>query len=179
MSRIDQAGTTTSKRRRPAMLWIGLALVGMASTAMAVVGTRHGGRCHGGHWGHHWDSHGGAHNVESLEDAREHGVRAAQRLLDEVDADDEQRRKVIDIVEDAVEEVHGLAGDHHAHREAFLKAFEGEHVDRAEIERIRSAEIELADAASRQLTNAIADVSEVLSPAQRETLLERIAEHHR
>ena len=71
------------------------------------------------------------------------------------------------------------AAQHHTHRQAFLEAFAGEHVDRAEIERIRSAEIELADAASRQLTSAIADISEVLSPAQRETLLEKIDEHYR
>jgi len=150
MSLINEAGTTT-KRRRPAMLWIGLALVGMTTAAMAVVDGRHGGRCIGGHWGHH----GGAHSMESLEDATEHGTRAAQHLLDEVDADDEQRRKVIDIVEASVEEVHGLASEHHTHRQAFLEAFAGEHVDRAEIERIRSAEIELADAASRQLTSAL------------------------
>ncbi len=177
MSPIDEAGSsaTTSKRRRPATLWIGLALVGMTTAAMAVVGGRHGGRCNGGPWSHH----GGGHNIESLEDAREHGARAAQRLLDEVDADDEQRRKVMDIVESSVEEVHGLADEHRTHREAFLEAFAGQQVDRAEVERIRVAEIELADAASRQLTSAITDIAEVLSPAQREILLEMISEHHR
>ena len=89
-----------------------------------------------------------------------------------------RRRMVMDIVEQSVAELYGLADDHRAHKGALREAFSGAHVDRAEIERIRGAEIELADAASRQLTSAITEIAEILSPAQWETLLERVSEHH-
>jgi Spy/CpxP family protein refolding chaperone len=45
-------------------------------------------------------------------------------------------------------------------------------VDRAGLEEIRKAEIALADEASKKLVQALADVSEVLTPEQRQALLE-------
>lgn len=177
MSRINEPGTTRSSRRRPALIWIGLALAGMASAAMAVVGAHgHGGGgwgCLGGS-GHH-----GHHAFESLGDAREHSAKAAGRVLDEVDADEQQRARVMAIVEGSVDEVYGLTSEHRAHREALLEAFAGAQIDRAEIERIRGAEMELADAASRQLASALVDIAQVLSPKQREKMLEMAARHHR
>jgi len=58
-------------------------------------------------------------------------------------------------------------------------------VDRAAIERLRTAQIALADQASKRIAQAIADVADVLTPEQRKALAERISQgpwsrwHHR
>lgn len=124
-----------------------------------------GGGWHGRHggWGHHGMNPAAA---------KEHVQIAAKWALREVDATEEQQEKVGKIVSATVEDLSTLHERHRANREAFASRLTGASVDRAGLEEIRKAEIALADEASRKLVQAFADVAEVLTPEQRQELLE-------
>jgi Spy/CpxP family protein refolding chaperone len=52
----------------------------------------------------------------------------------------------------------------------------GQNVDRAGMEKLRAEQIALADTASKRVTQALGDAAEVLTPAQRQKLAERMKE---
>jgi len=49
-----------------------------------------------------------------------------------------------------------------------------DHIDRGAIETLRAEQIQLAEQASKRFTQALADVAEVLTPAQRKQIAERM-----
>jgi len=51
-------------------------------------------------------------------------------------------------------------------------------IDRAELEDVRQDSIRLADQASLRMTQLVADIADVLTPAQRKALAARIHQHH-
>jgi Spy/CpxP family protein refolding chaperone len=51
-------------------------------------------------------------------------------------------------------------------------------IDRAALEALRADQLQLAEQASRRLTQALADVADVLTPAQRKQLAERAGRWH-
>src|SRR5207247_1603810 len=53
-----------------------------------------------------------------------------------------------------------------------------QHVDRAALESLRADQLKLAENASQRLTQALADVADVLTPEQRQQLAERINRRH-
>lgn len=154
---------------------LGLLLVGATALSASLASAAPGWWGHEGHrrWGHF---RGGPHDPER---ARERAELAVGWVLRYVDASDEQERQVQAIVGDTAEQLLGLAGQHHAHREAFVSALLESDVDRAELEAIRRAELELAEVASAQLIDALADVAEVLTPEQRQQLVELAQHFHR
>ena len=90
----------------------------------------------------------------------------------------EQQERVNKIVGGAIDELFRLKDRHQGNREAFAAQLGGASVDRAALEEIRKSEIALADEASKRLVQALADVSEVLTPEQRQALIERAHRHH-
>ena len=62
-------------------------------------------------------------------------------------------------------------------RKQAIALFAAERIDRDAIERLRASQLALADQASGRFTRALADVAEVLTPAQRRDLSERVARH--
>jgi Spy/CpxP family protein refolding chaperone len=92
--------------------------------------------------------------------------------LSRIDATDEQRAEVKTVVKSAIEDLLQLREEHQANRKAMIAALIEPDVDRAELDRIRSAEISLADRASRRIVSALADSAEALTPEQRAKLAE-------
>ncbi len=105
--------------------------------------------------------------------------RMLRHLYVEVDATEEQKQKLAPIVKEAVKDLLPLREKVRAARAQALELLAGERIDRDAIERLRAGQIALADQASRRFTRALGDVAEVLSPAQRKELGERVARHHR
>ena len=66
---------------------------------------------------------------------------------------------------------------HDARRQA-VALLSQQHVDRAALEALRADQLKLAENASQRLTQALADVADVLTPEQRQQLAERINRRH-
>jgi Spy/CpxP family protein refolding chaperone len=114
----------------------------------------------------------------SPEAAKEHLQIASKWLLRDIDASAEQQDRVNAIVTGAVDDLFRLRERHQQNRDAFHQQLGGATIDRAALEEIRKSEMGVADEASKRLVQALADVSDVLTPEQRQALAERIHRHH-
>ena len=119
-------------------------------------------------WGHH-----GNHGAFDVDEFKE---RAANRIgwwLETVDATAEQERAASEIVDGLIDKVYPLAEEHRANRQAMVAALTRDQVDREVLETIRRAELELADVVSGEVVTALSEVAEVLTPEQRQRLVEK------
>lgn len=105
--------------------------------------------------------------------AKEHLEVATKWALRDIDASEEQQERVSAIAAGAVDDLFRLRDRHQANREAFHAQLKGAVIDRAALEQLRQSEIALADEASKRLVQALADVGDVLTPEQRQALMER------
>lgn len=109
----------------------------------------------------------------------EHLDRMLKHLYVEIDATDEQKQKLEPIVKQAVKDLLPLREKARATREQALALLTADAIDRGAIEALRAEKLQLAEQASKRFTQALADVAEVLTPAQRKALAARIEEHRR
>ncbi|MGE0315139.1 MAG: Spy/CpxP family protein refolding chaperone [Lautropia sp.] len=86
----------------------------------------------------------------------------------------EQRDKIVAIAKSAMTEVAELRKQRADMRAQGLALLKAPTIDRAAIEKLRTDGIALADAASKRMSQAMADAAEVLTPEQRVKLAERI-----
>jgi periplasmic protein CpxP/Spy len=100
--------------------------------------------------------------------------RMVDRALWSVDATREQRDKVTAIFEKATDDVFAMRQQHLDGRRQIREALTAQTVDRARIDTLRNDQLKLADAASKRITDALADAAEVLTPDQRTQLGRRI-----
>lgn len=142
-----------------ALLLIGLLTVGAIATA---------GHFDFGHQGPPGDP----------ERMREHVDFAVERMLSAVDASEEQAELIRDIADAALEDLGDLCATGRAMHEQFAAALTAEQIDRDELEALRQEKLASIDAASGRILQALADVSEVLTPAQRTALAQHIEERH-
>jgi Spy/CpxP family protein refolding chaperone len=131
---------------------------------------------HGGGGFHRpWGARGHAMNPEA---AKEHLQVATRWMLRDIDATAEQQDRVNAIVAGTVDDLFRLRESHQRNRNAFHAELAGATIDRAALEEIRKSEMGLADEASKRLVQALADVSDVLTPGQRQALADRVHRHH-
>jgi Spy/CpxP family protein refolding chaperone len=116
--------------------------------------------------------HRGLHSM-SPGAAKEHLGVATKWALRDIDASEEQQERVSAIAAGAVDDLFRLRERHQANREAFHAQLKGAAIDRAALEQVRQSEMALADEASKRLVQALADVGDVLTPEQRQALMER------
>ena len=155
-----------------AVMLIGLGAAGGALTTIAVNAGAHGGW----HDGFRMHRHG---HVHSAEHATERLQRVSAWALGSVDATGEQRDRIDAILAGAVNDIFPLRDEHRAHRRDLIAELARPQVDRTELERIRAAELALAETATARLLDATVAIAQVLSPEQRQQLVERFAEHRR
>ena len=79
----------------------------------------------------------------------------------EIDATPEQQQKLAPIVKQAA-------------RKQAIELMSAEQIDRAAIERARAESLQVAEAASERLSQALADTAEVRTPAQRKPIAEHL-----
>lgn len=129
---------------------------------------RHGPGWFRASYGHEgWHRHG-IHNAEA---ASERAEFATDWLLNRINASEEQRQQVQGIVQEAVQELLQIREQHHQHKQTWLEALAQPTIDRDALEQLRSAELQLANTASRRLVDTLADIADVLTPAQRSELI--------
>jgi Spy/CpxP family protein refolding chaperone len=153
----------------------GMLGVVLGSTAVGTVGyAGFGPGC--GHLGHGpWAASG----PEAAEARRERIGFAVDRLLTKVEASDAQKAEVQAIVDPLATEMQPLRETFAANRASLVQLLRAPEIDRAAMEALRSEQMVQADAISRVLVNALADVADVLTPEQRSQLASRIAELRR
>ena len=135
-------------------------LAGGAAAAAGWSAFARGGRGHGGHHG--------PMSGERIEKMVKH-------FAVEVDATPEQQEKLAAIAKQAAKDLEPLRGQHLEARKQALELLSRDTVDRAGLEKLRAEKLAQADAASRRVTQAIADAAEVLTPEQRKKVAEHVA----
>ncbi len=95
-------------------------------------------------------------------------------VLSDIDATADQKSKIGSIAQAALKDLLPLRDEHKAARARVAELLAAATVDRHAIEALRANEFKLAESASKRLTQAIADAAEVLEPAQRAKLAEKM-----
>ena len=130
----------------------------------------------GGHGGWHRGGFMGAPLDPAMVDERLD--RMLTHVYAEIDATDAQKQQLAPIVKGAAQDLLSLRGKmHDAHRQA-VELLSRERIDRGALETLRADQLELVEAASKRLTQALADVADVLTPEQRKQLAEHIGRWH-
>jgi Spy/CpxP family protein refolding chaperone len=131
-----------------------------------------------GHGSRGW--HRGGFMGGPIDPARldEHLDRALKHLYVEVDATDAQKQQLAPIVKAAARDLLPMRDRMRDARQQAVALLSQPTVDRAALEALRAGQLQLAEQASRRLTQALADVADVLTPEQRKQLAERAARWH-
>jgi len=153
------------RRRR----WLFAAFIGLA----AVLGFA-AGKVHSSPW-LHWAGHHHPFDADEINFIVQHRI---DRALSKVDATPEQRDKINAIAKAAVNDVMAMRKDPSGRREKFLTIMKAETVDRSALEALRAERIDMADAASKRILQAVADAADVLKPEQRRQLAGRWEQWH-
>ena len=123
---------------------------------------------HGGFWGASLDP---ATMDERLD-------RVLKHLYVEIDATEAQKQQLAPIVKAAAHDLLPMRTQFHDGRRHAVDLLSRESVDRAALEALRANQLRLAEQASIRFTQALADIADVLTPAQRKQLAERIGRWH-
>lgn len=105
--------------------------------------------------------------------------RMLKHLYVEIDATEAQKQKLGPILKQAANELLPLRGKMQAARTQATELLTRDSIDRAALETLRAEQLQQADAASRRVAQALADVAEVLTPAQRKQVAARMERHRR
>jgi len=111
-------------------------------------------------------------------DLEKHLDRMLKHFYVEIDATEEQKRRLEPIVKQTARDLMPMREQLHAGRREAIELLTHEHIDPAALEALRAKQIGLADEASRRLTRALGEAAEVLTPAQRKELAAHLARRH-
>lgn len=171
MNTSSESGNTTPPRRsifsRMSLIAFvaGAALTGgivtMAATAMGT--------------SFHHGMMGGTHSAAEVSAHVDHMLK---HLYAEIDATDAQKAQITPLVKQAVDDLLPMHTQLQAAHEQAIQALTQNAVDRPALETARVAHLQLADQASKRLTQLLADVDEVLTPDQRSALAAHLKEMH-
>ncbi|MGA1317844.1 MAG: Spy/CpxP family protein refolding chaperone [Rubrivivax sp.] len=102
----------------------------------------------------------------------------SERMLDRVQATDEQKTRIREIMMAARKDLQARRDEDKALRDQGAKLFSQAEIDPKAIESLRAQAMARRDAASKRMTQAMVEASRVLTPAQRQQLAQ-YAEHRR
>jgi periplasmic protein CpxP/Spy len=115
---------------------------------------------------------------QSAADVSAHVDQMLKHLYVEIDATDAQKAQITPLVKQAVNDLLPLHTQLQAAHTQALQGLTASPVDRTALEAARVAHLQLADQASKRLVQLIADVSDVLTPAQRDALAAHLKQMH-
>jgi periplasmic protein CpxP/Spy len=145
----------------------------LAGMALAVAGVLTIGACssHGSHGG--WRDGAMSGQVDPERAAR-FTEKMADRIVSAVDGTPEQKQKITVIAQSAATDLMPLRERVRAARARSIELLSAPSIDRAAIESLRAEQVGLGETASKRIAQALADTAEVLTPAQRLKLAERL-----
>src|ERR1043165_1401020 len=100
--------------------------------------------------------------------------RGVERLGWATDASTEQKAKINAIAQKAADDIFALRAKHLEARKQVVEPLAAPTVDRARLEALRADQMKLAETATKRVTDAAADIADVLTPAQRADLGQRV-----
>jgi Spy/CpxP family protein refolding chaperone len=100
-----------------------------------------------------------------------------QWMLADLSATDDQRSKISTILQAAANDLQPLRQQHMQARRTVMQLLAAPTIDRAQLESIRVQQMQLADNASKRMTQAMADAADVLSGDQRAKLVAKWQQH--
>ncbi len=118
--------------------------------------------------------HGGMGRHGGWMSSPEHTSRMIDRMLDGVNATDEQRSQIKQIAQSAAADLKAQRETGRALRERSMQLFTQPNVDANAVEALRQQMLQHHDQTSRRITQAMLDASRVLTPEQRVKLAERM-----
>ena len=95
----------------------------------------------------------------------------ADILLGRVGANDEQKRKVAELIKANLREIPALREQHLAVHAKIVELLKAEKFDKAELERIRAQQVATVEQMSKRITQAVSEASDILTPKQRQDLI--------
>ena len=122
--------------------------------------------------------HGMMSGPHSAADVSAHVDHMLKHLYVEIDATDAQKAQITPLVQQAVNDLLPMHTQLQAAHTQAIEALTQNTVDRTALEAARVAHLQLADQASKRLTQLVADVDEVLTPAQRSALAAHLKQMH-
>jgi len=118
---------------------------------------------------------GSEHPGHGNADHAAHISQAMQHLYVDLEATDAQKAQIEPLVKQAISDLQPLRAQLQSARDQALQAVTSTPVDRVALEAARTAHLQLADQASKRALQLIADISDVLNPAQRKTLADHLS----
>lgn len=112
-----------------------------------------------------------AHSAEHMAQAMDHRI---SRMVKAVDGTPEQKDRLMKLSQAAMADMKPLREQQMAARKKSMALLAAPSVDRNALEQLRAQQASLHDAMSKRMTQHQADVAEVLTPAQRSKLAERM-----
>src|SRR5581483_5902459 len=100
-----------------------------------------------------------------------------QHIYSEVGATPAQQAQIAPLVRTTAADLVQLHDQFHAQHAQMLTLLTQDPIDRTALENSRAAQVALADKASRELVQLIADTADALTPAQRKVLTDKLAAH--
>ena len=122
--------------------------------------------------------HGMTAGTYSAADVSAHVDHVLKHLYVEIDATDAQKAQITPLVQQAVNDLLPMHAQLQAAHAQAIEALTQTTVDRTALEAARVAHLQLADQASKRLTQLLADVDDVLTPAQRTALAAHLKQMH-
>ena len=117
--------------------------------------------------------------TQSAADISAHVDHMLKHLYVEIDATPAQKAQIDPLVKQAVNDLLPLHTQLHSAHTRAMQALEQTPVDRSALEAARVEHLQFADQASKRFVQLIADVGDVLTPAQRKALAEHLEQMHR
>jgi len=108
----------------------------------------------------------------------EHVDHMLKHLYVEIDATPAQQAQIGPLVHQAVTDLLPLRSQLQADHTQFVQALTQSSVDRNSLEAARTAHLQLADQASKRIVQLIGDVGNVLTPTQRQALVNHLQQMH-
>jgi Spy/CpxP family protein refolding chaperone len=166
------APPTGSPRRRFVRRAAIAAVIATLATGIGLKALAHG---HGGGW------HRGGFLGAQLDPAKldEHLDRMLAHLYVDVDATEAQKQQLAPVAKAAARDLLPMRDRMRDTLRQAVALLAQPSIDRAALEALRADQFQLADQASRRLTEALADIADLLTPEQRKQLAERAERRHR
>jgi Spy/CpxP family protein refolding chaperone len=147
-------------------------------TIGALVGTLFAGTAASvfAHGGFGWRHAGGWHSMADMDPqaVRQRTEAMAGWMLADVNPTDTQKKQVAEIIAAAMTDLRTTRAESINVRKEALEALSKPTIDRRAVEAIRVKQMQLAESASKRISQAIADAAEVLTPDQRAKAVERL-----